>query len=346
MKKRILLSGGGTLGSVTPLIAVVEETRRQNKPYDFFWVGTTNGPEREFIKTYDLPFYTISSGKWRRYFDWRNLLTPFSVIMGFIDANKLLQSINPQILLTAGGFVSVPLALAAWWRNIPIAIHEQDLTRGLANKLMRPFATYRTGVWNVSGVTIRGNFVRPSIFGGQGARVRERFALPDLPIVLVIGGGTGALKLNQLAAEMIKQVRRRAIIINLTGVGRGGGKAEMPYYIPLDFVNQNLADFYAAADLVICRAGMATLSELAALSKTAIVVPIPNSHQENNAKALAKAGAAVVLEETKLSGEKLAKVVGELLEDQVKCRTLGSNLHNIIPNIVSEFVSKLDEMIS
>ena len=347
MPFRLLLSGGGSGGSVTPLLAVVEEARAEGKPYVFLWAGTTYGPERMLIQHYQLPFYSLSSGKWRRYFSGQNLVAPVLVALGFWQSWRLLVRERPAMVLTAGGFVSVPLVWAAWCLGIPVAVHEQDVDRGLANALMRPCAALRTSVWPMPGQggEVYGNFVRPSIQGAEPEQARQRLGLPPgLPVVLAIGGGTGALRLNGLVAAAAPLLLGQAQIIHLTGYGKEV-EVTHPNYRPRPFALDAIADLLAAADLVVTRAGMAYLSELAVLSKPIIVVPMPQSHQERNADLLQARGAAVVLSEPTLTAVEFAATMVALLHDAPRRQALGQALHALIPDGTKKFLQRLEDFL-
>lgn len=343
-KRRLLLSGGGTGGSVTPLLAVVEQARLKNLPYNFFWAGTYEGPGQQMVESYGIPFFVLPAGKWRRYRDWRNLIAPFIVFAGFIKALVLLLKLRPMAVLTSGGFVSVPLAWASWCLRIPVTVHEQDAERGLANKLMLPFAALKTSVWPSSDKDsiVMGNFIRSSVAKGNAHTVRRYFrAGADLPIVLVIGGGTGALELNRLIIEALPFLEKKVLLIHLTGENKQISAIPSAYYHQQDFAGVELPNFYAAADVVVSRAGMGTLSELGYLRKAAIVIPIPNSHQEVNAGVLAKHRAAIILSQKDLTPEILSQKILGLVADNKARRRYGDTLRDLIDDGTDKFLERL-----
>src|SRR3989338_7986175 len=149
--KKILLSGGGTLGPVTPLLALVEFSRARKLPYEFFWIGTITGPERELIQSNNIHFFSVSSAKLRRYMDWRNFFVPWLLLVGFFQAIILLRTMKPDVVITAGAYVSIPVVYAAWLLKIPVMLHEMDVQRGLANMIMAPTVKIRTSVWPQAG---------------------------------------------------------------------------------------------------------------------------------------------------------------------------------------------------
>jgi len=347
-KRRLLLSGGETGGSVTPLLAVVEQARLKKLPYEFFWTGTVRGPERQMVESYGIPFFVLPAGKWRRYWSWQNLFTPFLILAGFTRSLILLRKLRPDAVLTSGAFISVPLVWAAWCLGIPSTVHEQDVVRGLANKLMLPFASLKTSVWpsgDKNSIVI-GNFIRSSVSNGNALLARRYFRTgADLPVVLVIGGGTGALTLNRLIIEALPFLREKILLIHLTGENKQIGTMPSPYYHQQVFAGVELPNFYAAADIVISRGGMSTLSELSYLSKPAIVIPIPNSHQEANARMLDKYKAAIILSQKDLTPETLSQRILNLLNDSSAKRRYGETLHNLIPNGTEKFLEHLETIL-
>ncbi|KKU48189.1 hypothetical protein A3H10_01210 [Candidatus Uhrbacteria bacterium RIFCSPLOWO2_12_FULL_46_10] len=344
-KRKLLLSGGGTGGSVTPLLAIVEQARLKKLSYEFFWAGTAHGPERHMVENYGIIFFILPAGKWRRYWDWRNVAAPFLVAAGFLKSIWLLQKLHPDAVLTAGGFVSVPLVWASWCLRIPVTVHEQDVERGLANKLMSPFASLKTSVWpgHDKNSVVIGNLVRPSVLNGNPLAARRHFQTgSDLSLVLVMGGGTGALALNRLIIEALPFLAERVLLIHLTGAGKQISVQPSIYYHQQAFARAELPDFYAAAEVVVSRAGMGTISELACLGKAAIVIPIPDSHQEANAQAIAQRGAAIVLEQINLTANKFAQEVLNLVNNQAIREHYGRALHELIADGSKQFLEHLE----
>jgi UDP-N-acetylglucosamine--N-acetylmuramyl-(pentapeptide) pyrophosphoryl-undecaprenol N-acetylglucosamine transferase len=320
---KILFTGGGTLGSVTPLLAVFESLRKTQDGVQGFWVGTKEGPERKTVERYGLEYHAISSGRLRRFAALSNLLTPFLVVAGVVQSISLLKKLRPNVVVSAGGFVAVPVVWAARILGVSVHVHQMDWRPGLANKLAAPFASsvsvvFEKSVNDFSGVKaeVTGNPVRPEVFSGNASAARARFGLEDdVPVVLVLGGGTGALNLNRLVAEAAPAICRQAQIIHVTGKGKGVEASEHSgRYHRCEFLGEDMGHVYAVTDLVITRAGMGTLTELAALSKPSVVVPIPGSHQAENARFFADQGAALYFEEARGSRD-LAEEVIVLLGD-------------------------------
>ena len=340
---RIILSGGGTGGSVTPLLAVAREIKARVSEVEFLFVGTRKGiPERELASFAGIPFQSIFSGKLRRYFDWRNIASPFLIKLGFIQSLFIILKTRPAAIISVGGFVSVPLVWAGRALRVPVFIHQQDVTPGLANKLMAPFARIITVSFEKSLAdfprgkpVLTGNPVRPEILKGDKKRALKKFNLePNLPTLLVIGGGTGAKRINQLISEIASELAKFCQVIHLTGRNKfqvSSFKFQVsPRYHQYEFLTEEMADAYAIADLVISRAGMGVLTELAHLSKPTILIPIPRSHQIANGQYFARKNAAVLLDEEKLTPEILLENIRQLLFSANKRSILSLNISKLV----------------
>lgn len=301
---RILLSGGGTLGSVTPLIAVADFLRSARPDAELLWVGTKEGPERALVERYGIEFRPVAAGRLRRFLTPRNLLTPFRVLSGLRDSLELIRAWKPDVVVSAGGFVSVPLVWAAYLRRVPVHVHQMDWRPGLANRLSAPFArsvsvTFDKSARDFPRTVVTGNPVRREMLSGDPAACRQAFGFsPERPLVLVLGGGTGAMALNELVAGAAPDLCPEVQVLHLTGEGKAVDvPPELDGYRQVEFLSEDFGHAVAAADLVVTRAGMGTLTELAAAGKPAVVVPIPDSHQEENAEAFVRGGAAVYFSE-------------------------------------------------
>lgn len=335
---KIILSGGGTIGSVSPLLAVYQTIKSRRPDIEFLWVGTRRGPERRLISENQISFKPIFCGKLRRYFSGQNFLDPFRVLFGYFQSIFIVHQFKPDVVLAAGGFVSVPLIWAAKLLGRPALIHQQDVEPGLANKLMASSADLITVTFKKSladfpaGKTqLVGNPVRPAIAMGSRERGLQLFKLkPELPTVLIMGGGTGARRLNDLVFDSLPQLLTFCQVVHLTG-GKSQRVAEHPRYRSFDFVTTEIADAYALAQLVVSRAGMSALSELAATKKPTILIPISHSHQEANAIEFVKNNAALQLNEINLTPEQLTTAIQKLLADSVGCQTLSRNIATVMP---------------
>ena len=345
---RVLFSGGGTIGSVSPLIAIYEEINSSISGVDFLWLATKNGPEDKLLKSYQIPVKKIYSGKLRRYFSWRNFLDPFFITIGFFQALIIIRQFKPSIVMSAGGFVAVPVTLAAWLWRCPVTIHQQDIRPGLANRLMAPFATIITVAFEKSlkdfppkKTVWVGNPVRADVCRGNRPAAQSYFKLdPALPTVLIVGGGTGARELNNLVINSLPQLVQICQIIHLTG-GKLEVEATHSRYHSFDFLADELKDAYAAADLVVTRAGMSVLTEIAALQRPAIIIPIPHSHQEDNAVEFFRNNAAAVLQQEKLTPDIFFQAIKKLLADKVERDNLSRNVGKMLPTDAAEKIIKL-----
>ncbi|MDO8581298.1 MAG: glycosyltransferase [bacterium] len=348
---KLLLTGGGTLGSVTPLLALYDEMR----PEKVFWIGTRKGIEKEFIERAGIPFYAITAGKLRRYVDWRNLFSPIETILGFFQALFLLQKLQPTHVFSAGGYVAVPVVFAAAFLGIPSYGIQLDVRPGLANRCIAPFVKKMFVVFSetarffsASKSVVTGSMIRKSIrtvslkteqkkpppLAGSRPKAGEAH-----PMLLVLGGGTGALSLNELVWQSLRQLTDFCDVVHITGPGKFR-HISLPHYESYSLVKDALPALLRNADCVVTRAGMGTLSELAAMRKAAIVVPLPNTHQEENAALLAFHDAAVVVAQHTLTSNKLVDTVRILLVDSERCRVLGEKLYQCIPTDGVEKISQ------
>lgn len=345
---KILCVGGGTLGSVTPLLAVVEKLNSHFDGLVKEWWGTPQGPERRLVEAAGFSFQPISSGKWRRYFSWYNLFDVLKIIWGFIQAWWRLKSAQPDIILTAGSYVAVPVAWAAYCWRLPVLAHQQDVRPSLANKLIQPVVRKITVSLPVSlkdfpahktiltGNPVRQIFTQPLAAG----EAKRRLGLsPDRPAILIIGGGTGAQALNELIAKSLTGFLQFTQVIHVVGANQPLPPA-CAGYLPLAFSLDSLT-LMSASEVVVTRAGMGTLTELASLQKPSVVIPIPASHQEDNAAYFAKQGAVVLLPQTHLTPDTLIVTVSQLLQDKDSRQKLGRRFYELMPPQAAEKIANL-----
>ncbi len=332
--RRILFTGGGTLGPVTPLLAVAEAVRVHVPDAELSWIGTMTGPERALVESAGIPFFVVRSGKLRRYFSLRNISDIFNIKIGFFQSLRLLRRLRPDAVISAGGFVAVPVIWAAWFLRIPVHIHAQDIRPGLANLLSLPVARSVSVAFAPSlkdferhRPVLTGNPVRRTVLSGSRDTARELFGLEhDVPTLLVLGGGTGAAGLNALVRAATPELGVSMQVLHITGKGKGDTTFSHPRYHAVEFLTDAMAHAYAAADLVVTRAGIGTLSELAALAKPAVIVPMPRSHQEENAAHFSAAGAAITLDEITVTPASFAETVLALHADAARLQELRSGM--------------------
>ncbi|MBI2953311.1 MAG: undecaprenyldiphospho-muramoylpentapeptide beta-N-acetylglucosaminyltransferase [Chloroflexi bacterium] len=349
---RVVLAGGGSGGSTTPLLAVAEALRRRHPDVELLYIGSDTGPEKALIERADIPFVGISTGKLRRYWSWQNFLDVFRTGASLIQSFGIVRRFQPDALTSAGGFVCVPPALACWFLKVPVHIHQQDVEPGLANRIISPFARRVTVTFEASRdhfpaarTVLTGNPLRPEILNGNPEVARQFFGLEEhVPTVLATGGGTGAVGLNRLVAAAAPYLVDRCQIVHLTGKGKSidPGFSHGRYH-QLEFVVDEMRHLLALADLVISRAGLSTLTELGALCKPAILIPMPDSHQRYNARAFGDVGAAIVLEEKLTTPASLAASVKDLLGDGLNLAAMGFKARAMVKLDAAEQIA--DEVI-
>lgn len=327
--KRIVLTGGGTAGHVTPNIALLPRLRELG--YEIHYIGSYDGMERKLIEQCNIPYYGIASGKLRRYFDWKNFSDPFKVLKGYGQARRLLRKLKPDVVFSKGGFVSVPVVMAAKRRKIPAIIHESDLTPGLANKLAIPHA------WKVccnfpetlkylpkEKAVLTGSPIRRELLSGDKSRGFTYCGLePGKPVILVIGGSAGSQFINELVRHILPDLLKTYQVVHLCGKGKledslKGTKG----YAQFEYINQELRDIFVMADLVVSRAGANAICELLALHKPNILIPLSaaasRGDQILNAHSFEKQGFSMVVEEENLSDVVLINAIKDLFQNRKK----------------------------
>jgi len=325
---RILFTGGGSAGHVTPNIGLIE--RCQTEGWGIHYAGSERGIEKTIIAPLGIPFHHIESGKLRRYFSWQNFIDPFKVLLGIAQAVLLLGRIRPHVIFSKGGFVSVPIVLAGWLRRIPVIIHESDVTPGLANRLCFPFAnhvcvTFRQTMehWQGDKISVTGTPVRKSILDADAGRGRHYLSLEsEQPVVLVFGGSLGAMHINRVVRENLQQLVAQYQIVHICGKGNIDPQlTEVPGYHQLDYLSEEFGDVMSAADLVICRAGANSIYEILVMGKPNILIPLPaqasRGDQIVNARTFGDAGFSQVIYENELTGARLMTAISASLHDPV-----------------------------
>ena len=342
---------------MSPLLAVYEQLQLDVPGIQGLLVGTQHGPERVMAQTAGIPFVPIPAGKLRRYFSWTNVVSPLLVVAGFIKSFSILRSYKPDVVFGAGSFVQVPLLWAAWLLGIPVVIHQQDVLPGLANRLcavcakritvtceesLKDFSVGSGLLYkkNLNKVTVTGNPVRKNLVSLVKTKALEQFGFnQDFPTVLILGGGTGSEFINRITADSLPVLQKIVQVIHVTGKGKSGG-AGSPHYVAFDFL-ADMSTAYSAADIVVCRAGMSTLAELSELSKIAILIPMPDSHQEFNALYAAKNRAAVVVLQQDLNAAIFVKIIRKLLFDYNLQKELSHTIHQLFPKGASEKIARI-----
>lgn len=345
--KRIVLTGGGTAGHVTPCIALLPALKKEG--YDIQYIGSYNGIERKLIEEYKIPYHGISSGKLRRYFDLKNLSDPFRVIKGYYEASKLMKQLNPDIVFSKGGFVTVPVVLAAKKHKIPVIIHESDMTPGLANKIAIPAAKKVCANFPETlqylppnKAVLTGTPIRQELFSGNKIRGLDFCGFTaNKPVILIIGGSTGSRAINEVVRGMLPTLVRDYQIIHLCGKGNLDKNLNgTPGYVQFEYIHNELSDLFAAADLVISRAGANAICEILALRKPNILIPLPQGASRGdqilNADSFENQGYSYVLSEAELSISSLLNAIQKVMESKhIYIEAMNkSELNNSIETII------------
>lgn len=318
--KRIVLTGGGTAGHVTPNIALIPELKKCG--YEIYYIGSHNGIEKKLIEEYGIPYYGISSGKLRRYFDLKNFTDPFRVVKGLFDAKKLIKKLKPDVVFSKGGFVSVPVVLAAKKCHVPAIIHESDMTPGLANKLCIPSASKvccnfpETVNYLPEGkAVLTGSPIRKELFDGNRLNGLDfcHFSI-NKPVILIIGGSLGSVAINKAVRNILPELLKKYQVIHLCGKGNLDPSLEhLEGYVQFEYIKKELSDLMDAADIVISRAGANAICELLALKKPAILIPLPAASSRGdqilNAQSFDKQGYSYLLKEEDMSDENLKEAI-------------------------------------
>ena len=312
MSKKIVLTGGGTAGHITPNIALLPELEKAG--YEVFYIGSYDGMEKRLMADYHIPYYGIATGKFRRYFDLKNFSDPFRVLKGFSEARKILKELQPDVVFSKGGFVSVPVVRAAASLKIPCVIHESDMTPGLANKLCIPVArkvccnfpeTLKSLPAEKSILT--GSPIREELLHGNKEAARKLCGFhSDKPVLMIIGGSLGSAVINQSVREALPKLLDDFQIVHICGKDKIDNLLlKTPGYKQFEYVKDDLKDIFAMADIVVSRAGANAICELLALKKPNLLIPLSagasRGDQILNARSFEAQGFSMVIDEDYLS---------------------------------------------
>ena len=327
--KKIVLTGGGTAGHVTPNIALIPKLREHG--YEISYIGSYEGMERKLIEDYDIPYYGIATGKFRRYFDLKNFTDPFRVLKGVFEAKKYLKQISPDIIFSKGGFVAVPVVRAAKSLNIPVITHESDMTPGLANRLCLPAATVSCCNFPETMKTLpaekavlTGTPIREELkSGSREAGLAFTGFSGEKPIIMVTGGSLGAVAVNNAVRDALPELLTRYDIVHLCGRGKLDERlVGTDGYIQYEYIKEELPDLFAMADLIISRAGANAICEIATLNKPNLLIPLPSKASRGdqilNAHSFESQGFSMVIDEENLTTKTLIDGVDELYADRQK----------------------------
>ncbi len=354
--KKIVFTGGGTAGHVMPNIALIARLRQEG--FEISYIGSKQGIEKKLIEDLGIKYYGISTGKLRRYFDWKNFTDPFRVIKGFSEAKKIIKQIDPDICFSKGGFVSVPVVLGAKSRKVPVIIHESDMTPGLANKIAIPAATkvccnfpetvkcLPEGKGSYTGTPIR-----KELFNGSREKAYEYLGFDGKkPLLLVVGGSTGAKNVNEAVRKSLETLLKKYDIAHLCGKGKTDSAFDgRKGYVQIEYCDKEMKDLLAAADVVISRAGANAICELAALKKPNILIPLSarasRGDQILNAESFEKQGFSLVIRDEDANEKTLTEALEKIEKDKenyVKAMSAaaGSDAENIIVGLIKDTMRK------
>lgn len=328
--KKIIMTGGGTAGHVTPNIALMPALKEAG--FDIEYIGSINGMEKGLIEATGTPYHGISSGKLRRYFDWKNFSDPFRVLKGYGQAVSLMKKIKPDVVFSKGGFVSVPVVLAAKHCHIPAIIHESDITPGLANKIAIKGAKKvccnfpeTMKYLPADKAVLTGSPIRRELFSGNAENAIRLCNFKDhsKPVLLIIGGSLGSKIVNEAVRKVLPELLEKFYVIHLCGKGNLDNSLSGTIgYAQFEYASSELTDMFALADMAISRAGANSICELLALHKPNILIPLSaaasRGDQVLNANSFKKQGFSYVLEEEHLTAESLLRAVEEVYDNKQK----------------------------
>ena len=323
--KHIVLTGGGTAGHVTPNIALIP--RLKELGYEISYIGSLDGIEKKLIEELNIPYYGISSGKLRRYFDLKNFSDPFKVLKGYAQSRKLLKKLKPDVVFSKGGFVTVPVVVAAKGCKIPAIIHESDMTPGLANKLAIPSATkvccnFPETLKHLpeEKAVLTGTPIRPELLSGDKLEALKFCGFTaSKPVIMIIGGSLGAAAVNDSMRKILPELLKDFQVVHLCGKGKLDESLQNTEgYIQFEYIKKELADLFVLADIVVSRAGANAICEILALQKPNLLIPLSakasRGDQILNARSFEKQGYSMVLEEEEITDEKLLETIHTLYE--------------------------------
>lgn len=328
--KRIILTGGGTAGHVTPNIALLPSLKEEG--YEVQYIGSYEGMEKALIEDAGVPYHGIATGKLRRYFSLKNFTDPFRVIKGFSEAKRIIKEIQPDVVFSKGGFVSVPVVIAAKQSHVPVIIHESDMTPGLANKLSFSSATKvccnfpETIQYLPKGkAQLTGSPIREELKMGDAVKAKELCGFEDdKPVVMVVGGSLGSANVNKAVRNILPKLLEKYNVVHLCGKGKGDDSLNsLKGYFQMEYAKEEMKDLFALSDIVVSRAGANAICEFLALRKPNLLIPLPLSASRGdqilNAKSFVKQGFSLMIDEdTELNDESLYNAINTLYADRDK----------------------------
>lgn len=352
--KKIVLTGGGTAGHVTPNIALLPGLKELG--YEIHYIGSYEGIESKLIADFDIPYYGIATGKFRRYLDPKNLTDPFRVIKGYTEARKILKQIQPDIVFSKGGYVSVPVVRAAASLKIPCIIHESDMTPGLANKLCIPVAekvccNFPETMQYIpeDKAILTGSPIREELSKGNKIAALNLCGFDaNTPVIMVIGGSLGAANVNKAVRDALPELLKDFQVVHICGKDKIDNMLlTTKGYKQFEYVKAELKDIFAMADVVISRAGANAICELLALKKPNVLIPLmagSRGDQILNAKSFESQGYSKVLMEDDITNQLLVDTVHELYFNKRTYIESMSNSHQ--QNAIKTILSLIEETVA
>ena len=361
----VVIAGGGTGGHTSPGLAVAALLRERSRTCA--WIGSRSGIEAQRVPQSGIPYIAISTGKLRRYWAWQNVADLLvNVPAGTLSVLRILRTLRPRVVFGTGGFVSLPVVFGAALLRVPVVLHEQTAVPGLANRIGARFArriavTFpdRAGRLPAARVVVTGNPLRPELRAGSRSSAIARFQLdPVVPLVYVTGGAQGAHRINRVVGDALASLAEQAQLIHQCGENPATGdrqwledrRAALPpalarRYTVVPYVGAELAGIYAAAALVVARAGAGTVNECCQLGVPALYVPLPGTRgdeQTENARIVERVGGAVVLPQSMLTTERLVREVRALLADPAGLKQMGEHARTLaVPDAAERIVALL-----
>ncbi|NLZ48714.1 MAG: undecaprenyldiphospho-muramoylpentapeptide beta-N-acetylglucosaminyltransferase [Clostridiales bacterium] len=345
-KYKIIMTGGGSAGHVTPNLALIPTLEKEG--FEIQYIGTADGIERKIISQEGIKYHVISSGKLRRYFDLKNFTDPFRVIKGVFEAKKIIKKEKPDVIFSKGGFVAVPVVIGAFLNKVPVVSHESDITPGLANKIALPYSkkvcvTFPETMEHIkkSKVVLTGTPIRKELLDGSRLKGLSYCGFSkDKPVLLVIGGSLGSKKINDLVRKNIGPLLEKYQIIHICGKNNLDNSLALENYKQFEFVSDELPDLLNCADIVVSRAGANVIFELLALKKPNLLIPLSKKSSRGdqilNARSFEKKGYSLVLEEEDLEDKRFIEELDKLYENRSKFIAAmdKSELQNAVERIV------------
>ncbi|MDA2287547.1 MULTISPECIES: undecaprenyldiphospho-muramoylpentapeptide beta-N-acetylglucosaminyltransferase [Bacillus cereus group] len=353
MNKKILFTGGGTAGHV--MINIVLIPKFMEKGWGVEYIGTQNGIEKLLVQ--NVKYNIVSTGKLRRYWDLENFKDPFKIIKGCIQSYKLMKRIKPDVIFSAGGFVSVPVVIGAWMNKVPVIIREPDSTLGLANKIALPFTTKLCTTFPQTGENVSnekkvyvGPVVREEIERGNVLRGRSYCKFKqDKPVLLIMGGSQGAQWINDMVRKSLETLLLNFNIVHMCGKGKVDSSVGMEGYMQFEYIGEELPHILNMASVVVSRAGSTAISELLFLKKPMLLIPLTNSSSRGdqvlNAEYFSRQGYAEVILQDRVSTNTFIHAVNKLYTNKERYiqnmngykKTNNEGIHQLI-DIINEVV--------